>query len=81
MADYQDGGFYPSNMNGMFKLDMSNMTAEYPEMPEDSEASEAPAARVSAERGVKNLEGGIKFGNRFKKIDNSFLTPTDAVIE
>ena len=80
MADYQDGGFYSSNINGMFKLDMSNMTAEYPEMPEDSEdseASEAPAARVSAERGVKNLEGGIKFGNRFKKIDNSFLTPTE----
>lgn len=77
MPDYEDGGFYPSNVNGMFKLDMSNMTAEYPEMPEDSEASEAPAARVSAERGVKNLEGGIKFGNRFKKIDNSFLTPTE----
>ena len=84
MADYKDGSFYSSNVNGKFKLDMSNMTAEYPEMPEDSEdseASEAPAARVSAERGVKNLEGGIKFGNRFKKIDNSFLTPTDAVIE
>ena len=81
MANYENGGFYSSNVNGMFKLDMSNMTAEYPEMPEDSEASEAPAARVSAERGVKNLEGGIKFGNRFKKIDNSFLTPTDAVIE
>ena len=77
MANYEDGGFYSSNVNGMFKLDMSNMTAEYPEMPEDSEASEAPAARVSAERGVKNLEGGIKFGNRFKKIDNSFLTPTE----
>ncbi len=28
MADYQDGGFFASNKNGMFKLDMSNMTQD-----------------------------------------------------
>ena len=26
MADYQSGSFFASNKNGMFKLDMSNMT-------------------------------------------------------
>ena len=78
MANYKNGDLYTSNVNGAFKLDMTNMTAEY---PEEAAAARSAAARVSAERNVKNLEGGVKFFTRFKKIDNSFLTLKDCEIE
>ena len=58
------------NTNGAFKLDLANITAT-----PDEEAN-APAARF--------FNADIKPSKRsfgFKKIDNSFLTPTDAVIE
>ena len=59
------------NMNGAFKLDLADITAT------PDEESNAPAARMfNAE--IKSSKPS--FGG-FKKIDNSFLTPTDAVIE
>ena len=75
MADYENGNLYTSNNNGAFKLDMSNMT------PVEAAPAKAPAARINGERELNNVEGGRKFGIRAKKIDNSFLTLKDAVIE
>ncbi len=74
MAGYQDGAWYKSNINGAFKLDMSNMT------PVEA-AAKAPAMRNYVERELKNVEGGIKFGIRAKKIDASFMTPVDAELK
>ena len=67
MPGYKDGAWYKSNVNGAFKLDMSNMT------PVEAAAAKAPAMRNNVERELKNVEGGIKFGIRAKKIDSSCL--------
>lgn len=67
MSGYNDGAWYKSNANGAFKLDMSNMT------PVEAAAAKAPAMRNYVERELKNVEGGIKFGIRAKKIDSSCL--------
>jgi hypothetical protein len=68
---------YYGNTFGAFKLDMTNMTAEYPES--------AAAARSAAARSNNSFElnndNAIGKVTRFKKIDNSFLTLKDAVIE
>ena len=58
-----------------FKLDMTNLLDEIP--AEEGGESAAPAARMMME--IKAEAAGKV--TRFKKIDNSFLTPTDAVIE
>ena len=70
MSAYQDGGWYMSNVNGAFKLDMSNMT------PVEEEAK-APAMRNYVERELKNVEGGIKFGIRAKKINKQIFSPAE----
>ena len=61
---------YYGNTFGAFKLDMTNMTAEYPES--------AAAARSAAARSNNSFElnndNAIGKVTRFKKIDNSFLT-------
>ena len=75
MSGYNDGAWYKSNANGAFKLDMSNMT------PVEAAAAKAPAMRNYVERELKNVEGGIKFGIRAKKIDSSFMTPTNAELK
>lgn len=75
MAGYKDGAWFKSNINGAFKLDMSNMT------PVEAAAAKAPAMRNYVERELKNVEGGIKFGIRAKKIDASFMTPVDAELK
>ncbi len=75
MPGYQDGAWYKSNINGAFKLDMSNMT------PVEAAAAKAPAMRNYVERELKNVEGGIKFGIRAKKIDNSFMAPVNAELK
>ena len=75
MSGYKDGAWYQSNVNGAFKLDMSNMT------PVEAAAAKAPAMRNYVERELKNVEGGIKFGIRAKKIDASFMTPVDAELK
>ena len=73
MAEYKDGQFMYANKNGMFKLDMSNMT----EAPAASAARSA-AARVSLERNIVDAEVAVsKIVTHFKKIDNSFLTPME----
>ena len=65
MAGYKEGGLHTSNVNGAFKLDMSNMT----------ETAEAPAARNAAARVNVELQGkNMGKVASFKKIDNSFLT-------
>ena len=58
-----------------FHLDMTNLLDEIP--AEEGGESAAPAARMMME--IKAEAAGKV--TRFKKIDNSFLTPTDAVIE
>jgi hypothetical protein len=63
-----------ANINGEFALDMSNMLQT---LPEDGGKEAAPAARV----GVNFKGESMGKVARFTKIDNSFLTPTDAVIE
>ena len=69
---------YNGNMNGAFKLDMSNMQPVGGE-EENGDASEAPAMRNNVKRELKNVEGGIKFGGlRFKKIDNTFMNLVEA---
>ncbi|MBE6298064.1 MAG: hypothetical protein E7088_06210 [Bacteroidales bacterium] len=75
MAGYQDGAWYKSNVNGAFKLDMSNMT------PVEAAAAKAPAMRNYVELVPKSLEGGIQFGIRAKKIDNSFMVPVNAELK
>lgn len=68
---------YYGNTFGAFKLDMTNMTAEYPES--------AAAARSAAARSNNSFElnndNAIGKVTRFKKIDNSFLTLKAAEIE
>lgn len=75
MPGYKDGAWFKSNINGAFKLDMSNMT------PVEAAAAKAPAMRNYVERELKNVEGGIKFGIRAKKIDNSFMAPVNAELK
>ena len=58
-----------------FHLDMTNLLDEIP--AEEGGESAAPAARMMMD--IKAEAAGKV--TRFKKIDNSFLTPTDAVIE
>lgn len=66
---------YYGNRNGKFALDMTNLLDEIP--AEEGGESAAPAARV----GMKFQGEAMGKVSLFKKIDNSFLTPTDAVIE
>ena len=74
------GKAYYGNRNGAFKLDMSNMTPVGGE--ENGEASEAPAARMMSSLKVnESAATGFKFGIRAKKIDNSFMTPTNAELK
>lgn len=78
MANYKDGGFFASNVNGLFKLDMTDMQPVGGE-EENGDASEAPAMRNNVKRELKNVEGGIKFGGlRAKKIDNTFMNLVEA---
>lgn len=74
MANYQDGNFYTSNANGLFKLDMTDMQP----VGGEEDAAKAPAMRNYVERELKNVEGGIKFGLRAKKIDNTFMNLIEA---
>ncbi len=71
MSAYQDGAWYKSNVNGAFKLDMNNM------QPVETTAAKAPAMRNYVERELKNVEGGIKFGIRAKKIDKQIFSPAE----
>ncbi len=78
MSGYQDGAWYKSNVNGLFKLDMTDMQPVGGE-EENGDASEAPAMRNNVKRELKNVEGGIKFGGlRAKKIDNTFMNLVEA---
>ena len=78
MSGYQDGAWYKSNKNGLFKLDMTDMQPVGGE-EENGDASEAPAMRNNVKRELKNVEGGIKFGGlRAKKIDNTFMNLVEA---
>ena len=65
---------YYANRNAAFELDMTNMLES---LPAEAAASRSIAARMMMEIKAKTM-GHVA---RFKKIDNSFLTPTDAVIE
>ena len=70
---------YYGNRNGAFALDLNTLVESIP--------AEAAAARSAAGRthfGFNlnyNFEMGVKKAAGFKKIDNSFLTLKDAVIE
>ena len=70
---------YYGNRNGAFALDLNTLVESIP--------AEAAAARSAVGRtnfGFKlnyNFEMGVKKAVAFKKIDNSFLTLKDAVIE
>ena len=75
MAGYKDGNFFSSNVNGLWTLDMSNMT------PAGAAAAKAPAARISTERELNSVENGVNIPVRFKKIDNSFMTPVNAELK
>ena len=66
---------YSGQVTTGFHLDMTNLLDEIP--AEEGGESAAPAARMMME--IKAEAAGKV--TRFKKIDNSFLTPTDAVIE
>lgn len=73
------GKAYYSNRNGAFALDLNTLVESIP--------AEVAAARSAAGRthfGFNlnyNFEMGVKKAAGFKKIDNSFLTLKDAVIE
>ena len=66
---------YSGQVTTGFCLDMTNLLDEIP--AEEGGESAAPAARMMME--IKAEAAGKV--TRFKKIDNSFLTPTNAVIE
>ena len=68
-----DNAYY-GNRNGAFALDMTNLLES---IPAEAAASRSIAARMMMEIKAEAM-GKV---TRFKKIDNSFLTPTDAVIE
>ena len=71
MPGYKDAAVLVGNRNGAFKLDMTNMTAEYPE----ESAPESAAACIGHSLDLnKDVEVMGNVG-RFKKIDNSFLAP------
>lgn len=65
---------YFANRNAAFALDMTDMLES---LPAEAAASRSIAARMMMEIKAKTM-GHVA---RFKKIDNSFLTPTNAVIE
>ena len=65
---------YYANRNAAFALDMTDMLES---LPAEAAASRSIAARMMMEIKAKTM-GHVA---RFKKIDNSFLTPTNAVIE
>lgn len=67
MADYNNGGLYKSCVNGLWKLDMSNME------PVEAAPAKAPAARRAAKREFKGAEGA-NFHIGCRKIDSSFQT-------
>ena len=64
-----DGAYY-GNRNGAFKLDMTNMLES---IPAEAAAARGVVARVMMEIKAEAM-GKV---TRFKKIDNSFLTPMD----
>ena len=68
------GNAYYGNRSGGFALDMTDLLES---VPEEEGGSAAPVARVNMELKAQ-VVGKVSL---FKKIDNSFLTPTDAVIE
>ena len=73
MPGYKDAAVLVGNRNGAFKLDMTNMTAEYPE----ESAPESAAACIGHSLDLnKDIEVMGNVG-RFKKIDNSFLAPME----
>ena len=64
------GERYKGNCNGAFALDMTNMLESLP--------AEAVASRSIVARVMKEIEAEVMGKvTRFKKIDNSFLTPMD----
>lgn len=65
---------YYANSNGGFSLDMREMLKSLPQ----SIAAAAPVACVKGDASRVEVVGKI---TRFRKIDNSFLTPTDVVNE
>ena len=65
---------YYANSNGGFSLDMREMLKSLPQ----SIAAAAPVACVKGDASRAEVVGKI---TRFRKIDNSFLTPTDVVNE
>ena len=73
---------YYGNRNGAFALDLNTLVESIP--AEEEEAAEARSAADRTHFGFKlnyNFEMGVKKAAGFKKIDNSFLTLKDAVIE
>lgn len=68
------GDAYYGNRSGGFALDMTDLLES---VPDGNGESAATAARVNMELKAQ-VVGKVSL---FKKIDNSFLTPTDAVIE
>ena len=68
------GKAYYANRNGAFKLDMTNLLES---IPAEAAASRGVVARVMMELKAEAM-GKV---TRFKKIDSSFLTPMDFVVE
>lgn len=67
---------YKGNMNGAFKLDMSNME------PVEAAAAKAPAVRSNISLEInEDAATGFKFGIRAKKIDNSFMAPVNTELK
>lgn len=75
MANYQSGGWYGSNINGAFRLDMNDM------QPVGSVTARVPSIRNYVEQGIKDVKDGKYIGINLKKIDNSFMTPVEAELK
>ncbi len=75
MANYQNGDWYQSNINGAFRLDMNDM------QPVGSVTARVPSIRNYVEQGIKDVKDGKYIGINFKKIDNSFMTPVEAELK
>lgn len=75
MADYQNGGYYSSNVNGAFVLDMNDM------QPVGSVTAKVPSIRNYVKQGIKDVKDGKYIRINFKKIDNSFMTPVEAELK
>lgn len=67
---------YYGNRSGEFKLDMTNM------QPVETASSKTSVTRQNAPLQLnKNAATGLKINSRFKKIDNSFITPVEAELK